>query len=157
LPLGIMNDDGYELQCTLQGQEVNATDAYGMSLVEGIYRGFNWICRFRGLEWNRTGLLAILQMFGLQSGASPTQLAPQLVNVGDRWSKFCQALLLAAILSNPPTTPQTLTALSSGFSPNSSSAFNATSKVREFPLELVFLPYSAVVNSITVAVPFTTT
>lgn len=155
LPLGTQNDDGYELQCTLPGQEVNASDAYGQTLVEAIFRGMNWICRFRGLEWNKNGLLAILQMFGM-TGAAGT-LTPQLLNIGDRWSKYCQTLLLTSILANPPTYPQTITAMSSGFSPNSASAFNITSKVREMPLELVLFPYSAVVNSVTVSVPFTTT
>ena len=64
LAMGIMNDDGYELSCTLQGQEINESDAYGMTLIEGIYRGQNWRIRLRGLEWNSTGLLARLQMFG---------------------------------------------------------------------------------------------
>ena len=40
--LGTMNDDGYTLAGTYQGQEVNASDAYGMALVEAIWRGLNW-------------------------------------------------------------------------------------------------------------------
>jgi hypothetical protein len=152
-PLGVQNDDGFELACTLQGQEVNATDQYGQTLVEAIYRGFNWICRLRGLEWNKNGLLAVIQMF---SQPALGTLAPNLTVVGDRWSKYCQALLLTAILGNPPTYPQTITALSAGFSPNSQTAFNLTSKVREMPIEMILLPYSAVVASVTVIVPFTT-
>ena len=155
LPIGTCNDDGYELSCVLQGQEVNETDAYGMTLVEAIYRGQNWRCRLRGLEWD-TGLLAILQMFG---SLDPTfiDVSPFLDNIGDRWSKFCAALVLTAILGDPPTTPQSLTAVNSGFAPNSQSAFLMTSKVRELPLELIFLPYSVTIDSQTTHVPFTTT
>lgn len=154
LPLGTQHDDGYELSCTIQGQEVNLTDAYGMTLVEAIYRGQNWRCRMRGLEWT-TGLLSILQMFG-QSGAAGT-LTPILTSIGDRWTKFCKPLVLTAILANPPTAPQSLTATSAGFAPNSQSLFNMTSKVRELPIEMVLLPYSTTIASVTVSVPFTTT
>lgn len=155
LPLGTQHDDGYELRCTLQGQEVNESDAFGMTLVEAIYRGMNWRCLFRGLEWNKSGMLSILQAFG-QTGAAGT-FNPTLANVGDRWTKFTQSLVLTAILGNPPTTPQSVTALGAGFAPNSQSSMLLTSKMRELPLELTLLPYSAVVGSLTVNVPFTTT
>ncbi len=155
LPLGTLNDDGYELSATIAGQEVSETDAYGLTLVEAIYRGQNWRVRIRGMEWNKTGLLGLVQMFG-QSGVAGT-LTPVLANIGDRWSKYCQALVLTAILGNPPTTPQSLTAINAGFAPNSQSAWLHTSKVREMPLELILLPYSAVIGSTTFAVPFTST
>lgn len=154
LPFGTLSDDGYELRATVQGQEINETDAYGQTLVEAVYRGVNWRCLLRGLEW-KTGLLTALQMFG-QTGAVGT-LTPILANVGNRWSAFCLPLVLTAILGNPPTAPQSLTALNAGLAPQFQSAFNLTSKVKEVPLELVFLPYSAVVGSATVSVPFTST
>lgn len=166
-PFGTMNDDGYELSCQIPGQEVNQSDAYGMTLTEAIYRGQNWKCRFRGLEWNKTGLLTLLQMFGYISGgvvnstpplAAATVLGPLLANIGDRWTKYCQSLVLTALLGNPPSTPQTLTALNAGFSPNSTTQFNLTSKVREMPIEMVLLPYSATpASGVTINTPFTTT
>ena len=155
LALGTQNDDGFELMATIQGQEVNESDAWGMTLVEAIYRGQNWRVRLRGLEWNKAGLLDSLQMFG-RSGASGT-FGPILTNIGDRWTKFCQALVLTAILANPPTTPQTLTATNAGIAPQSQSAMLMTSKVREMPLEFVLLPYQTTVGSVTYTLPFTTT
>lgn len=152
LPFGTLSDDGYELSATIQGQEVNETDAYGMTLVEGIYRGQNWRCRLRGLEW-KTGLLSVLQTFG-QSGAVGT-LTPILANIGDRFTKFALGMVLTAILGNPPTTPQSITAVNAQIAPNQQSSFNMTSKVRELPLELCLIPYSAVVGSATYNVPFT--
>jgi hypothetical protein len=161
-PFGTQNDDGYQLSCTLQGQELNETDAYGLTLVEGIWRGQNWRARLRGVEWNKTGLLGALQMFGTTAGTVPpipatTTLIPVLTNIGDRWSKYCQAMLLTAILGNPPTTPQTLTAVLAGVAPNSTSEMMFTSKVREMPLEFVFLPYATTIASVTFNLPFTTT
>lgn len=154
LPLGTLNDDGYDLACTVQGQEVNLSDAFGMTLVEAIYRGQNWKCRIRGLEWDKTGLLGILQMFGQRVAGT---LTPTLTNIGDRWTTYCKTLLLTAILGNPPTVPQTLTALTCGIAPNSQSNFLLTSKMREFPLELVLIPYAAVIGSSSHNVPFTIT
>jgi len=156
-PFGTLNDDGYELSFTVQGQEVNETDAYGMTLVEGIYRGQNWRCRLRGLEWFKTGLLTMMQMFGATAAAPNTNMAPILTNIGDRWTKYCQTLLLTAILGNPPSIPQTLTALNAGLAPQQQSLMNMTSKVREMPLEMVLIPYSTVISSVTYSVPFTTT
>lgn len=153
--LGTQDDNGFELSCTIQGQEINASDAYGQTLVEGIYRGQNWKCRLRGLEWNKAGLLNSYQVFG-QTGASGT-FTPELANIGDRMSKYAETLLLAAILGNPPTTPQTLTALTAVISPNSQVAFQMTSKMRETPVEFSLLPYAAVVSSQSVIIPFSTT
>lgn len=154
LPLGTLSDDGYVITATFQGQEVNESDAYGQTLVEAIYRGANWRCRIRGLEFQRTGLLSLLQMFG-QSGAAGT-LTPLLGPIGDRWTKYCQSMVLTAILANPPTMPQTLTALQTGLAPNSSPEFMITSKMRELPMELVLIPYQAG-GSAAIATPFTTT
>jgi hypothetical protein len=154
LPLGTLDDNGYELQCTVQGQEINASDAFGMTLVEAIYRGQNWRLNTRGLEWAKTGQLGLLQMFG-QTGSTST-LTPETINVGDRWSKYCQSLVLTSILANPPSIPQTLTALLAGLAPQMQASFNLTSKMREMPLSLVLLPYSAG-GSVNANTPFTTT
>ena len=153
LPLGVQHDDGYTLQVTVQGQEMNETDAYGMTLVEGIYRGQNWRARLRGLEW-KTGLLAALQAFGQ---STPTVLSPFLQKIGDRMTNYAQTLVLTAILGNPPTTPQTLTAMNAIIAPQSTSDFNMTSKIRELPIEFVLIPYSAMVGSLSLNVPFTVT
>lgn len=156
LSLGTQNDDGFVMSVQHQGQEINASDAYGMTLVEAIWRGMNWRCRIRGLEFNKTGLLTLLQMFG-QTGAVTT-LTPTLTDIGDRWSAHGKILLLNAILANyPGTMPQTLTANSACLAPGQTTEFMLTSKMREMPIEMVLLPYSTVVGSGTVVVPFTTT
>ena len=110
--LGTQNDDGWVLAGTYQGQEVNASDAYGMTLVEAIWRGLNWRLRFRGLEFNKPGILASLQAFG-STGDPTTTFTPTLENIGDRYTRFSQTLVLTAIITtDPPTFVQTLTAMS---------------------------------------------
>jgi hypothetical protein len=95
-----------------------------------------------------------MQMFG-QTGASGT-VTPNLTNIGDRWTKYCQALVLTSILGNPPSVPQTLTAVNAGVAPNSQNSWNITSKLREAPFELVLLPYAAG-GSAGTPIPFSTT
>lgn len=156
LDFGTLNDDGFVLSVQHQGQEINASDAYGMTLMEAIWRGMNWRCRIRGLEFNKTGLLSLLQMFG-KSGADTT-LTPQLKNIGDRWSSSSRIMLLNAILvAFPGTMPQTLTAKSACLAPGQTTEFMLTSKMREMPLDMVLLPYQDVVGSGSIVVPFTTT
>ncbi len=153
--LGTQNDDGFHLQGTYQGQDINLSDAYGMTLVEAIWRGLNWRIRLRGLEWSQPGLMALYNVFG-STGAPSTTFTPTLNNIGQKWSVFAQTLLLSAILGNPPTLPQALTALNAIVAPQSNLEAMMTSKMRESPLELVLLPYQAVVGSLTKNVSFTT-
>lgn len=165
--LGTQQDDGFALIAAFQGQEVNASDAFGMTLVEAIWRGLNWRLRFRGLEFNRPGILASLQAFG-STGAPSTTFTPTLANIGNRFGNFAQSLVLTSILavqaqgaafgaSSNPAFIATLTASGAIVSPQSNTQYLFTSKVREAPFEMVLLPYSAVVGSLTVNVPFTTT
>lgn len=154
--MGMQNDDGFVLTGTFQGQEVNATDQGGMTLLEAIYRGINWRIRMRGMEFNAVGILAAMQAFG-STGAPTTTFTPTLANIGDRQSKFAQPLVLTAVLGNPPTMPQTLTATLAIVAPQSNVEYMMTSKVREAPFEFVLLPYRASVGSLTVNLAFTTT
>lgn len=156
-PLGTQNDDGYVLKGTYQGQEINQSDVYGMTLVEAIWRGLNWKLAFKGLEFNKSGILASMQAFGSTSGAPPTGLTPTLANIGARFTAFAQALVLTAILGNPPSFVQTLTANSAIVAPQSNVEYMLTSKMREAPFEMVLLPYATTVGSQSVNVAFTTT
>ena len=128
-----------------------------MTLVEAIWRGLNWRIRFRGLEFNRTGILASAQAMG-STGDPSTTWTHALSRIGDRYSRFAQALVLTAVLGNPPTFIQTFTATNAIVAPQSNVEYLFTSKVREAPFEMVLLPYSATVGSLSSQnVAFTTT
>ena len=157
--LGVQNDDGFVLSGAYTGQEVNQSDAYGMTLVEAIWRGLNWRIRFRGLEWNRPGILAAIQAFG-STGDSSNTFTPLLDNIGDRYSRYSNPLTMASILpvqpqgaafgsSGNPAFINGLTALSAIIAPQSNTEAMFTSKVREAPLEMVLLPYVYTVGSLT--------
>ncbi len=165
--LGTQQDDGFTLTGQYTGQEVNASDAYGQTLVEAIWRGLNWRLRFRGLEMNRQGILAIMQAFG-STGQPTNTFTPTLANIGTRYSAFSQPLVLTSIL---PVQPQgsdfatsanpgyigSLTALNANVAPQSNVEMMLTSKVREVPMEMVLMPYAATVASLAVNLSFTTT
>lgn len=154
--LGVQNDDGFVLMGNYTGQEVNLSDQYGMTLVEAIWRGLNWRMRFRGLEFNFPGILASMQAFG-STGEPSTTLTPTLANIGNRYSRFAQPLALTSILPDPPAFPQTLTARGAIVAPNSNTEYIMTSKVREAPFEMVFLPYKTTISNAIVNTSFTTT
>ena len=82
LYLGMMNDNGFEVTLAMKAQEINETDAFGMTLLDYVYRGMDWRVRFTGKEWNRQGsgaLMNALQPFG----SSPTgQLGPVVSRLG---------------------------------------------------------------------------
>ena len=156
--LGSQNDDGFVLLGSYKGQEVNQSDAYGMTLVEAIYRGLDWRMRFRGLEWNKPGILSAMQAMGSTGSPSGT-FTPTLANIGARMSSFAQALVLTSVLGvYPPSIPSTLTAVNAIVAPQSNVEYLMTSKVREAPFEMVLLPYSAVLSSSNnISTSFTTT
>jgi hypothetical protein len=154
--LGTQNDDGFVLHGTWQGQEINATDAFGMTLVEGIWRGLNWRMRFRALEWAQPGILNLLNAFG-SAGNPQLTFSPLLTQIGQKWSLAAQTLSLLAILGNPPSLPQTLTALNAIIAPQSNTEAMMTSKMREAPFEMVLIPYTVSLNSILRNVSFSTT
>lgn len=154
--LGMGNDDGFVLLGQYNGQEINLTDQGGMTLLEAIWRGLNWRVRFRGLEFDSDGLLSALQAFG-STGARNTTFTPTMANIGQRYSARAAPLALTAILANPPTMPQTLTATNSIMAPGHTVEMLMTSKMKEVPLEWVLLPYAATVGSLSVNLAFTTT
>jgi hypothetical protein len=155
LALGTQNDDGFVLRGTYQGQEIAQSDAYGMTLVEAIYRGINWRLQFKGLEFNRPGMLTAMQVFGA-FGASATTFSPTLGRIGDRYTKFSAPLVLNSILgAYPPTMPASLTALGAVVAPQSNIEVMMTSKMREAPLEMVLFPYAYAGSSVNLA--FSTT
>lgn len=146
--IGVLNDDGYELSYSPKGQEVNDTDAYGMTLVEVIYRGGDWRIRWKTKEWT-SGMLGAFQIFGQLSS-----FAPALGIIGRKFTDMASALVLTVTNGTPAVgNPNTLTASQAILSPNSNISTQFTSKVREVPIEQVLLPYV----STGAIVPFTTT
>lgn len=151
IALGMMNDDGFIIGYTPVGQDLNDTDQFGGTLIEGVYRGGNFRVRSRTKEWN-TGMQGAFQVYGKVSAGVAPSFA--LGIVGRKYSAIAQALLLTATAGTPAAAaPATLTVTQALLAPNTNLDIGFTSKIREVPLEWICLPYT--VSSDTV--PFTTT
>jgi hypothetical protein len=138
LDLGILNDDGFELSMQAKAQEINDTDAYGMTLIEAIYRGQDWRIRFRAMEAAKDGLMTALLVFG----ATGAGMTPKLGVIGRRFTDMARALQLNATVGTPAEgNPSTFDADQTIMSPANNTAMLLTSKVREVPIELVLLPF----------------
>lgn len=173
--LGTQNDDGFVLMSNYTGQEINATDAFGMTLVEAIFRGINWRLRFRGMEFNRPGILASMQTFGFSGPllGEATRFQPNIGSIasptiGDRYSRQSAVMFMENVLpvqpqgglfgtSSNPGFIASITASSAVVSPNSNFEYLFTSKVREAPFEFVLLPFTATIGGVLTNLAFTTT
>jgi hypothetical protein len=141
LTIGVLNDDGYELSVQPKGEEVNATDAYGMSLLDYVYRGADWRLRYTGKEFT-AAIVSVMWPWGMGASA----LSPKMGVIGRRASDVAGSLVLTAATGTPAASapgPATLTAGLAIVSPNSNLAMLLTSKVRDVPVEMVLLPYTS--------------
>jgi hypothetical protein len=145
--MGILSDDGYKITGTWLAQEIGSegTDAYGLTLLDFINRGQNWGLVVRGQDY-AAGLLAALHQWGHVAAATFDPILAQVGN--DALNGFTSAIVLTATLSNPPTTPVSLTASNASLAPNNSTELLYTSKLRELPVSFVFLPYTASSNKV---------
>lgn len=137
LSLGILEEDGFEVSVQPKGEEINQSDAYGLSLLDFIFRGADWRCRYRGKEYG-TSILQVLWPWG--KGAQ--QLSPLMGVIGRRASDVAGSLVLTATTGSPAAnSPATLTAGLCITSPNTNLPMNLTSRARIVPIEQVWLPY----------------
>ena len=140
--LGILDDNGYEISFSPKGQDINDTDQFGMTLIEGIYRGQDWRIRFRSKEFGSAGLLKLLLAWGSIAVVAPAPQA-QLGTIGVTYSSLAKVLVLTVTAGTPAAgNPTSITASLSMNSPNNNISFLMTSKVRETPIETICLPYS---------------
>jgi len=153
--LGIMNDDGFVLSFQPKGQDINDTDQFAMTLIDGIYRGIDWRVRYRTKEWN-AGMQGAFQVFGA-AGTNPAP-ALGLGVIARLYSAIAKALVLTATTGTPAaTSPATLTASLALLAPGVNVDWAFTSKVREVPIEHICLPQSLSTGGGTFTVPWTTT
>jgi hypothetical protein len=152
--IGILGDDGFELSFKPHMQMVNDTDQLGMTLAEIIYRGADCRLRFRTKEWKQ-GSQDIFHLFGsVTSGVAP---AMTLGIIARKGSDLAGTLVLTSTIGTPAaTSPSTLTSTHALLSDNNVS-MPFTSKVRELPIELLLLPYTANVANTNYNLWFTTT
>jgi hypothetical protein len=155
LALGIQDDNGFELSVVPKGQDINLTDQYGMTLLDGIYRGMDCRLRHKTEEWS-DGLMAVLTTYGdVIADPSPSFA---LGVVGINYVTLSGTLVLTSTSGTPAaTSPATLTATQALLSANNNFTIGFTSKIREVPIEYMLLPYAATLDDTNYVVWFSTT
>ncbi len=150
--LGILDESGYVLSFQPKGQDIDSTDQFGMTLIEGLWLGGSWRVRFRTKEWN-TGMQGAFQVYGAASTTPAPSFA--LGIIGRKYSAISLALVLTATTGTPAaSSPASLTASQALLAPNSNLDINFTSRLREVPIEMICLPYAQTIGGTSFNIPW---
>jgi hypothetical protein len=140
--LGIA-EQGYELIFTPKGELINESDAYGMALIEIVYRGVDSDIMFTSLEY-KTGTIAAAWPWGTMGNSGI---------VGRLGSAIASSLVMTSTAGTPAVaTPATLTATRAILSPSTNVNLLFNSKLRRVPIRFNLLPADG-----SVAITFTQT
>lgn len=127
---------GYELSLESKWQEITPTDAFGDSIIDGVFRGGNCYCQFEGMAY-KAGAITPFWPWGAL-GILATTAAP----IGRLASDVASAFVLTATAATPAATiPATLTASKAILAPNNPAKLLFDSRLRTVPIRLQFLPY----------------
>ena len=132
-----ITDNGFELQQDSSWEQISTSDAYGDSILDGVYRGGSVYLQFESKAF-KNGSISPFWPWG-SLGVMQTPAAP----VGRLASDVASAMVLTAVAGTPAAvaaSPNTLTGSKAILAPNSSGRLLFTSRLRQVPIRLVFLP-----------------
>lgn len=130
-----ITDQGYELEQGSTMEAIEESDAFGNSLIDGIYRGGNVFLQFLGKAY-KAGAITPFWPWGA-IGVMATAAAP----ISRLASDVAKAMVLTATANTPAAAaPATLTGSLSILAPNSPAKLLFNSKLRQVPIRLQFLP-----------------
>lgn len=128
---------GVELQHDAELEDIAESDAYGLSVIDSIFRGGNCHIQFTSLEF-KTGSKAAHWPFG---GAVLGRVFTAAVPIGVLASAIAAPVVLTAVANTPSATdPATFTASLALLAKNSNLSFFFNSKLREVPVRLRLYP-----------------
>jgi len=157
-PIGLC-DEGYELQFTPQGENIENSDVYGGALLDGITRGHNASLTFTMKSYQRALTNGLIWQFSanpllMQLGAQAAAIATG-VPTGRLWSALAGEIVLTGQRNTPAYTVDATAATNNVFgatsimtaplailAPGQSINFMMNSKLRQVTLAMVLLPYS---------------
>lgn len=137
--------DGYNIQQDTELEDIGETDAYGLTVIDGVFRGGQCFCDYRSKEYKAGSLAATWPYGGTLAGAGVLGI---LINpgagntpIGILASSLAKAFVLTSTAGTPAaTSPSTLTATQALLARNSNLALMFNSKLREVPTRLRFYP-----------------
>lgn len=144
--------DGYELTLDTEFEDIGETDAWGMSVIDGIWRGGNCFLQFTSVAY-KPGSLSAFWPYGTGLGGvgalgilyDSTQVAKLPI------AALASAIALPFILTSTPGTPaatgagpaaSTLTATTALLAKNNNGKLAFNSKLRDVPVRLRCYPFT---------------
>lgn len=141
--------DGYELQFDMEMEDIGETDAYGLSVIDGVWRGGNVHCQLTSTAY-KTGSLAAFWPIGGAVNADGVfgilvdggVADPNKLPIGELASNMAKAFVLTVTVGTPADgNPDTVTASKALLAKNNGGKLLFNSKLRDVPVRLRFYPY----------------
>ncbi len=141
--------EGYELELDSDLDDIGETDAWGTSVIDGIWRGGNCFVQFTSEEykagslaafWPYGGAMGAAGVLGILYDATQTTKLP----IGQLASSIALPLVLTVTAGVPAVNNiNTLTATEALLAKNFNGKLLFNSKLREVPVRLRCYPYTA--------------
>jgi hypothetical protein len=133
-----ISQEGYNLDQGSKAEMLAASDAFGESAFDAIYRGGDVFMNFECVGY-KAGTIAPFWPWGAL-GVMHTTAAP----IGRRASDVAVPHVLTAVANTPAAaSPASVTGVLAILAPNNSAKLLFSSKVRIVPVRLQYLPYDA--------------
>ncbi len=139
--IGIV-EAGFELELIIAAQEITG-DAYGDTIIDGVYRGGNMFVTFVGQEQLKGALLSAWPFSATAAASYALADLAVLGVIGKQFTEIGQNIVLTAIAgTTAATNPATLTAMA--FPSRESKRIAFKSGLRQFPcrMQLILQDYS---------------
>lgn len=128
--------EGYTIEMSYLSEALDKTDAWGDTMIDGVYRGGNCFCQYRSKEYKSGAYGPLVGM-----GAAIGRVAATATPIGTLLSAMGLAFVLTSTAATPAVaTPATLTATLAILAPNYPVSLLYDSRLREVPIRLQFLP-----------------
>lgn len=125
---------GYNLQQESRWEEIAETDAYGLSIIDGVYRGGNCYIQLESKAYKAGSVAPFWPWGSLGVMGTIARLA----------SDVAASIVLTSTAGTPAAaSPATLTGTKSILAPNNPASLLFNSVLREVPVRLLLLPYDA--------------
>jgi len=143
-----ITDQGMELTLDSELEDIGESDAYGLTVIDGIYRGGNCFLQFNSLAYKAGSLGAFWPYGGAINGAGvlgiiydPNQIG-NLLPIGQLASNIAKAHVLTSTTGTPAaSSPATLTGPKALLAKNFNGKLLFNSKLRTVPVRLRYYPY----------------
>jgi hypothetical protein len=139
-----ITEDGYELQFDTAWEMINQSDAYGDSIIDGIFRGGSVYLQYLGLAY-KAGSITPFFPWGALGQMQVIGTTP----IGRLASAVGSSMVLTSTAGTPAaTSPATATFLQSILAPNNPARLLYSSRLRKVPTRLLALPYAKTATDI---------